>query len=317
MQEAKTSDNDAMRQTTLAGWVSVGGIGLHTGQRVELSAGPAPAGSGIVFERADLAGSPRIPARPGSVVDATFCTVLGVNGTRLSTVEHLLAAFYGMGVDNALVIVDGEEVPILDGSAAGWVELITRAGIRQLAAPRPLVRLLRPVEIKQGERLLRARPARRLSIDCMVDFNHPLVSDQSITFKPGSQDFNSEIAPARTFGFLKDVGELQRNGFARGGSLQNAVVVDAYSVVNPEGLRYPDEFVRHKVLDILGDLSLLGGVLCARLVARKSGHGLHHQLVQRLAGDPELVEVVHTQKLPADGDVDNVPGLELAKALGA
>lgn len=317
MQETKTNENDAMRQTTLAGWVSVGGIGLHTGQRIELSAGPAPAGSGIVFERADIANSPRIPARPNSVVDATFCTVLGVNGTRLSTVEHLLAAFYGLGVDNAQVIVDGEEVPIMDGSAAGWVKLIMNAGIRRLPAFRPLLRLLRPVEISQGERVLRARPARQLSIDCMVDFEHPLVSEQSFTFQPGVQDFSSEIAPARTFGFLKDVGELRRNGFARGGSLQNAVVLDAYSVVNPEGLRYPDEFVRHKVLDILGDLSLLGGMLCARLVARRSGHCLHHQLVQRLADEPELVEVIHPRQLPADDEVDVVSRLELAKALGA
>jgi len=292
MEAKRELHQNVLHQRTLGGWVSVGGIGLHTGQRVELSFGPAPPDHGIVFERADLPSSPKIRAQPESVVDSAFCTVLGSNGTRVSTVEHLLSAFYGLGVDNALVVLDGEEVPILDGSSQPFMRLIQQAGVRSLRASRSWIRVTRPVQIRENDRLFELLPARSLSVDCTVDFDHPLVTDQKMHYEYDHSSFENEIAPARTFGFLKDVGEMKRNGLARGGSLDNAVVIDSFSILNPGGLRFPDEFVRHKTLDIMGDLALLGGVLAARVVAHKSGHRLHHALVRRLREDPGCCEQV-------------------------
>jgi UDP-3-O-[3-hydroxymyristoyl] N-acetylglucosamine deacetylase len=284
--------HNVLHQRTLGGWVTIGGIGLHTGERVELSIGPAPADTGIVFERSDLPAHARVKACPESVVDSAFCTVLGNNGTRVSTVEHLLAALFGLGVDNAHVVLDGEEVPILDGSAQPFIQLIQRAGVRSLHASRSWIRLTRPVAIRDGDRVFELLPARSLSVDCTVDFDHPLVTDQKLKYKHDARNFEQEIAPARTFGFLKDVGEMKRNGLARGGSLDNAVVIDSFSILNPGGLRFPDEFVRHKMLDIMGDLALLGGVLAARVVAHKSGHSLHHSLVRRLSEESDCSETV-------------------------
>jgi len=316
MSQNNNLHDNVLHQRTLRGWISVGGIGLHTGQRVELSFGPASAGSGIVFERSDLHGNPRVTAGPKSVVSSSFCTVLGNDGTRVSTVEHLLAAFFGLGVDNARVVLDGEEVPILDGSSQPFVELIKIAGIRSQAACRSLTRVTRPVEVSDGDRYFALIPARTLSIDCRVDFNHPLVSDQNFSYRHAAGAFERKLAPARTFGFLKDVGEMKRNGLARGGSLDNAVVIDSFSVLNPGGLRFPDEFVRHKTLDIMGDLALLGGLLTARVVARKSGHCLHHALMRKLVDDPDCCERIeiapgdYESDLPFDLDPFRLAGLQ-------
>jgi UDP-3-O-[3-hydroxymyristoyl] N-acetylglucosamine deacetylase len=279
---------------------------------------PAPANSGIVFERTDLPNRPRVAACPESVVNSVYCTGLRENGSRVSTVEHLLAALYGLGVDNARVVLNGEEVPILDGSALPFVRLIQSVEVRPLNASRSWLRVVKPTTITEGDRSFEVLPARRLSIECTVDFDHPLVTDQYRRYEHDPDDFQREIAPARTFGFLKNVGAMKQAGLARGGSLDNAVVIDSFSILNPGGLRFADEFVRHKVLDILGDLALLGGALAARVVAHKSGHRLHHALVRRLATDPECCVLVQVEpdgretELPFDLAPFRLPELQSA-----
>jgi UDP-3-O-[3-hydroxymyristoyl] N-acetylglucosamine deacetylase len=279
------SSENYFHQHTLKTWAGAQGVGLHSGKSIDLQLAPAPDDTGIVFERADLPGRPIIKCCPRSVRESELCTTLETNGVKVSTVEHLLAVLFGMGVDNCRVILSGSEVPILDGSAIPFVQLINDAGIRRQDGLRSWLCLRRSVSVRDGDRLIAVRPARRLQIDCRLDYDHPLVSDQRHLYIHDPVGFQNEIAPARTFGFLKDVATLQRAGLARGGSLDNAIVIDSFSVLNPDGLRFPDEFVRHKVLDILGDLALLGGALLARVVAHKSGHTLHRALVRRLAAD--------------------------------
>jgi len=287
MERKREQHKSGLQQRTLRESIPIRGIGLHSGRRVGMILEPAPANSGITFERADLAHHPRVAASPETVVNSVYCTGLRENGSRVSTVEHLLAALYGLGVDNARVLLDGEEVPILDGSSLPFVRLIQAVGVRQLNASRSWLRVIKPTSVSEGDRSFQVLPARRLSIECTVDFDHPLVTEQHRRYEHDPDDFQREIAPARTFGFLKDVGAMKQAGLARGGSLDNAVVIDSFSILNPGGLRFADEFVRHKVLDILGDLALLGGALAARVVAHKSGHRLHHALVRRLAENPE------------------------------
>jgi UDP-3-O-[3-hydroxymyristoyl] N-acetylglucosamine deacetylase len=285
MEYTSSSYKKYAHQRTLSSWVTISGIGLHSGKRVELSIGPAPADSGIVFERKDLVGRPRVIANAESIYKSTYCTVLQKGSTKIATVEHLLAALYSYGIDNVTVILDAEEVPILDGSAGPFVQLIKKAKVRNLDAGRLWWRVDKPVEVRDGDRYLKVLPSSKLSIDCTVDFKHPLVTDQKYRFNFSSKEFRLEIASARTFGFLKDIGKMKQNGYAQGGSLDNAVVIDAFSIMNPDGLRFSDEFVRHKVLDIIGDFALLGGLLAAKVVAHKSGHALHHALIQKLSRD--------------------------------
>jgi len=309
--------NNVSRQKTFHCTVSVRGIGLHSGRRVEMSLGPAPADAGITFERVDLPGRPELAARPKNVFSSRLCTVLGADGIRISTVEHLLAALYGLGVDNARVLLDAEELPILDGSARPFVRLAREAGIRELRQRRTFLRIKKARDVADGDRTFRVAPARSLSVECALDFDHPLVSGQQHRFVPRNGNFEHEIAPARTFGFLKDVGALKEAGLARGGSLDNAVVIDQFSILNPGGLRFPDEFVRHKVLDILGDLALLGCPLLGKVQAHKSGHGLHHRLIRKLTETPGCCQRV---QMGPDGQAVEitldpplaVPGLQSA-----
>ena len=286
-----TNARDTMHQKTLGRWVTAGGIGLHTGRRAELSIGPATADSGVIFIREDLPGSPEIPAAADSIVRGDFCTVLGRNNITISTVEHVLAALYGMGIDNATVVVDGPEVPVMDGSASVFVEMVQRAGIREQAEARRVAILRRKTRVTDNDRCVSATPAGDLSVECIIDFSHPLVHRQRASFRPSTHSFARQIAPARTFGFLAQADELKKNGYARGASLDNAVVIDAFSVINPEGLRFTDEFARHKLLDILGDLALLGARLQAKIWAHKSGHTLHHRFVRRLVQEPGLLKL--------------------------
>jgi len=215
-------------------------------------------------------------------------------------------------------VIDGEELPILDGSALPFVQMIRTCGVRPLNAGRSWLQLVKPVAIEEDGRSFELYPARRLSIDCTVDFDHPLVTDQHCRYEHDPEDFQRDIAPARTFGFLKDVGAMKRAGLVQGGSLDNAVVIDSFSILNPGGLRYADEFVRHKVLDILGDLALLGGALAARVVARKSGHRLHHAFVRRMVADPgccvrvQLGPDGRERELPFDLPPFRLPGLQRA-----
>lgn len=286
----------SFHQRTLDRTVATRGVGLHSGAQVTLTLRPAPANHGIVFHRVDLPGSPGIPATASFVVDTALATNLGRGEARIGTVEHLLAALSGLGIDNVRVEVDGPEVPILDGSAGPFLYLVRSAGIRILEEPKSFVVIKRPVILRDGDREASLTPCDRLRIDCAIDFRHPLVPGQSLSIDFSTTAFTRELARARTFGFLKDVERLKSAGLARGGSLENAIVVDEFSILNPEGLRYPDEFVRHKMLDALGDLALFGHPVIGHLRVTKSGHALHHRLVSKVLADASAFAVVRARR---------------------
>ncbi len=268
-------------QKTLAQPLNFSGIGLHSGKRVEVTLYPASANQGLRFVRTDLPNRPQIRAHYSRVVDTTRATSLGDNGTTLATVEHLLAALGGLGVDNALIEVHGPELPIMDGSAAPFARLISRTGLRNLSWPRAYLMVRETVELRRGEQWMRVRPGVP-RITYTIDFDHPLIRRQRYTVPLRAESFQSEIAPARTFGFLKEVQYLQARGLARGGSADNAVVFDEVGVLNPGGLRFPEECVRHKILDAVGDLTLLGLPVLGHLEVGKGSHELHHSFMQLL-----------------------------------
>ncbi len=270
-----------MWQQTLAQPVTFSGIGLHLGRSVKVTIHPAAANHGLRFVRADLPGRPEILAHYSKVVDTTRATTLGEGRTTLSTVEHLLAALRGAGVDNARIAVEGPEVPIMDGSAAPFAALLAQAGLQAQSWPRAYLRVLRPVELREGNQWMRVVPGEP-RITYLIDFNHPLIRRQRYTVPLWSEVFAQEIAPARTFGFLKEVQYLQTNGLALGGSLENAVVLDDSRVLNPEGLRFPEECVRHKILDAVGDLALLGLLLYGRLEVSRGSHEFHWRFLHEL-----------------------------------
>jgi UDP-3-O-[3-hydroxymyristoyl] N-acetylglucosamine deacetylase len=282
-------------QRTLKRPAACEGVGLHSGAKVSLRLVPAPADSGIVFVRVDLPGKPTIPARAEFVVSTALATTLGRNNVRVGTVEHLISALSGLGIDNIRLEIDGPEVPIMDGSAAPFADLITEAGIRIQDKAKSFLVIRRTVSVCDGDKTATLAPARKLKVDCTIDFKHPLISDQTYTLEFQESTYAKEIARARTFGFAKDVEKLQANGLARGGSLQNAIVVDEFSVLNPEGLRFPDEFVRHKLLDALGDVALMGQPVLGHLTVHKSGHALNHKLVMKVLSDPANYEVVRAR----------------------
>jgi UDP-3-O-[3-hydroxymyristoyl] N-acetylglucosamine deacetylase len=299
-------------QRTVAKRVSCTGVGLHTGAPATLALMPAAPDAGITFVRRDL--GVEIPARADRVVDTTLSTTLGTGAARVATVEHVLAALAGMGVDNCRVEVDGPEIPILDGSAAPFVYLIREAGVRLQRPGKRFLILQHPVEVRDGDKVARVDPAQEMSIRFTADFDHPLVTDQSFDFTFSDRRFAREVAPARTFCFVRDIERMKAAGLVRGGSLENAIVVDEFSILNPEGLRFPDEFARHKVLDAVGDLTLLGMPLIATFTARKSGHAMNQALVRKLLADPGSHRVVRVStgeeleplqiRLPALGVAD-------------
>lgn len=285
-----------LKQRTLHEKISCQGIGLHSGLPIRMELLPAPEHSGIVFVRTDMPGDPEIRASIEHVADTTLATSLAVqtpHGTAsVSTVEHLLSALGGLGIDNARILLNGPEVPILDGSAAPFVKLLLHAGIESQRSKKKFIFIKREVQQHQDDKSARITPNRKLSITCSLDFDHPLIAPTPYTFDWSEAGFCREIARARTFGFLQDVEALQKRGLARGGSLENALVIDEYRVLNPEGLRFPDEFVRHKVLDAIGDLMLFGMPVVGRVHLHRSGHGLHTQLVQAVLSDPRNYEII-------------------------
>lgn len=274
----------AAQQHTLARAVSISGIGVHSGRAVRLRLQPAGAHAGIVFERVDLA--PEQGLLRGNwqnVVETRLCTVIGNrHGARVSTLEHLMAALAAAGVDNVRVQLDGAEVPILDGSAAPWLALIRRAGLRGQAAARRRLRVLRPIRVGTGHSWAMLMPGHGSRYSVAIDFAEPLIGRQSFEFELDAEAFRREIAPARTFGFAADVAAMQAAGRALGGSLENAVVIGEGRVLNPGGLRFSDEFVRHKLLDSIGDLYLAGGLIEGRLIAHRPGHALNVELLRAL-----------------------------------
>ncbi|HSN92620.1 MAG TPA: UDP-3-O-acyl-N-acetylglucosamine deacetylase [Anaeromyxobacteraceae bacterium] len=277
-------------QRTVATRVSATGVGLHSGKPATMTLAPAPADAGITFVRMDL--GVEIPALNTHVVDTTLSTSIGAGAARVSTVEHLLAALHGMGIDDCRVEVDGPEVPILDGSAAPFVCLIQEAGVKPLRAGRRVLVVDQPVEVRDGDRLARLEPSDGFRVDFTADFGHPLITNQPFRAAVTERNFEREIARARTFCFRRDIERMQAAGLARGGSLENAIVVDEFSILNPEGLRYPDEFARHKVLDAIGDLALAGVAVQGALVAVKSGHAMNQALVRKLLADQASHRVV-------------------------
>jgi UDP-3-O-[3-hydroxymyristoyl] N-acetylglucosamine deacetylase len=271
----------SMWQQTLAQPLTFSGIGLHSGRPVRVSIYPAAANHGLRFVRADLEGQPEIPAHYSKVVDSLRATTLGEGRATLSTVEHLLAALQGAGVDNARIAVEGPEVPIMDGSAGPFAVLLAETGLKKLPWLRAYLRVHRAVSLREGDQWMRVVPGEP-RITYTIDFSHPLIKRQRFTVPLASEAFAREIASARTFGFLKEVQYLQTHGLALGGSLDNAVVLDDAAVLNPGGFRFPDECVRHKILDAVGDLALLGLPLYGRLEVSRGSHEFHLRFLQHL-----------------------------------
>jgi len=283
-----------IKQRTLKNCIKATGVGLHSGKKVLVTLRPAPAHSGIVFRRIDVTPAVEIPARAENVGDTRLSTSLAKGEVRIATVEHLLSAFAGLGIDNAYVDVSAPEVPIMDGSAGPFVFLIQSAGIEEQSAPKQFVRIKRPVAVEDGDKWARLEPFDGFKVSFSIDFDHPLF-DETIKFAEvdfSTASFVKEVSRARTFGFLNEVEMLREKDLALGGSLQNAVVIDDYRVLNEDGLRYEDEFVRHKILDAIGDLYLLGHGLIGAFRGHKSGHALNNRLLQRLLADKSAWELV-------------------------
>ncbi len=267
-------------QKTLAHTVCVTGIGVHSGKQTTLTIHPAPENHGIKFRRVDLPGTQDIQALFKRVVDTSLATVLGTNGAIVSTIEHLMASFAGLGVDNALVEIDEYEVPIMDGSAKIFTSLIKEKGVVEQSAPKHFFIIKKPFEVVDQDKQVIVTPAPCFKITCNIEFDHPLIGKQTVSFDRDENDFEKEISAARTFGFIKDHELLKKFSLGKGASLDNAIVIDKDRILNEDGLRFPDEFVRHKLLDSLGDFSLLGMPIQGHIVTHKSGHTLNHLFIK-------------------------------------
>jgi UDP-3-O-[3-hydroxymyristoyl] N-acetylglucosamine deacetylase len=287
-----------LAQRTLKSLTKAVGVGLHSGQRVELTLRPALPDTGIVFRRVDLPQAADIVISPEAVTDTRLASTISSGNAKVHTVEHLMSACAGLGIDNLVIDITAEEVPILDGSASSFVFLLQSAGIELQSAPKRFVRILKPVEVREGEganaKWARLSPYEGYKLSFEIDFDHPAVDStgQRVEFDMGSGGYSRDIARARTFGFTKDVEMMRANGLALGGGLDNAIVLDDHKVLNTEGLRYNDEFVKHKILDAMGDLHLLGKPLLAAYSAFRSGHAMNNKLLRELLAHPEAYEVV-------------------------
>ncbi len=281
-------------QHTLAHQISCSGVGLHSGRTVNLTIKPAEENSGICFRRSDLSKRTSIPARMEQISDTTLATTIGCGNERVSTTEHLLAALHSAGIDNADIELDGHEVPIMDGSAGPFIQLLDGVGQKRQRALRKVIRFTKPVSCVSGDKFIRIEPYEGCKITSSISFGTDLIKDQSYTMELTPERFTNEIAKARTFGFVEQVEELWRNGLALGGSLQNVIAIhwDRRRILNEDGLRFEDEFVRHKMLDLIGDLALLGSPILGHVIASRSGHALHHSLMQAVVDSPESWEYV-------------------------
>jgi len=268
------------------------GVGLHTGKKVQLAIHPAPEDSGISFVRTDISRAPAIKASLKNIGQINRATNLGVNGTSISTVEHLLSALTGLGVDNARVEVNAPELPIMDGSSMPFVYLIKSAGLENQKRPKKFYIVKSPVTMTDGDKSITISPSTETEIDFSIEFDHPLIKRQRYQFKYSEAAFESKISRARTFGFLNEVESLKKKGLALGGSLDNCIVIDQFRILNKNGLRYDNELVRHKVLDLLGDLALLGAPVIAHLSVNKSGHALNHAFMKKFIASKEAWEIV-------------------------
>ena len=276
-----------IRQRTLASPVSCSGVGVHSGKAVNLKINPAPVNHGIKFVRTDLLDSPGISAHFNMVVDTSLATVIGYEGFIVSTIEHLMAAFSGLSIDNALVEIDAYEMPIMDGSAGPFTDLILTAGIESQDMPRSYFRVREPIELDEQGKFVGIYPADNYRITGTIEFDHPLIGQQSCSFDISEDLFADQISNARTFGFLEEYELLKRFGLARGGSLDNVIVIAEDRIMNPEGLRFPDEFVRHKILDCIGDFSLIGMPIIGHVVVEKSGHAFNHAFLEKFFNEKD------------------------------
>jgi len=305
------------RQRTVRDNVGCTGIGLHSGKKINLTIKPAPPDSGINFIRKDLLGHQSILAHFDNVIDTNMSTTIGCDGSKISTVEHLMAAFFGLGVDNARVEVDGPEIPIMDGSAAPFVFLIRSVGIREQKKPKEFIVIKKALKIEDGNRSIKIYPSKELKISFMIDFQHPMLRNQKYELCFSGKDFINEISRARTFGFLSDSQIIKEAGLAKGVSLDNTIVIDDFRVLNEDGLRYKDEFVRHKILDFIGDLAIIGSPVIGRFQVQKSGHFLNRAMLEKLAANKKcwerLIPKEHEEvardnfKIPIFGPLEQVP----------
>ena len=279
-----------MYQTTIKKAVELVGIGLHKGIPVRLKLEPLESNSGIIFYRSDV--DVAIPLLPENVVDTKMATVIGKNGAVISTIEHMLSAVYAYGIDNLKVIVDADEIPVMDGSSASFCMLLDEAGLQSLDKPKKVMRIKKDIIVQDGEKYVKLSPSPDLKYDFTIKFPHPVINKQEYVLEFTKESYKNEIARARTFGFLHEVQYLRSKGLALGGSLENAIVLDDKKILNPEGLRFPDEFVRHKILDAIGDMSLIGMNFIGNYEAMAGSHDLNHKLTVELLKNPENYEVV-------------------------
>jgi UDP-3-O-[3-hydroxymyristoyl] N-acetylglucosamine deacetylase len=287
-----------VKQRTLKNSIRAAGVGLHTGQKVYLTLRPAPANCGVVFRRVDLKKPVEIKAHAENVGDTRLSTTLVKEDVKISTVEHLLSALAGLGIDNAYVDVSAPEIPIMDGSASPFIFLIQSAGIQEQKAPKRYIRIKRSIQVQEGDKWARFEPFNGFKVSFRINFKHPMFkrNNQYIEIDFSNTSFVKEVSRARTFGFMHEIEQLRENNLALGGSLDNAVVMDKYRILNEDGLRYEDEFVRHKVLDAVGDLYLLGHGLIGAFSGYKSGHALNNILLRRLLAEKEAWEMVSFQE---------------------
>lgn len=302
-------------QRTVENTVKATGVGLHSGNKVTLTIRPAPVNTGIVLMRTDLEPAVAIAAKADLVRETTMCTALVNNeGVRISTIEHLFAALAGLGIDNAVIEVDAPEIPIMDGSASPFVFLLQSAGVKQQAAAKKYIRIKQPIRVENGDKWAELKPFKGFRVSFAIDFNHPEIarSQQHMVMDFSSSAFIKDISRARTFGFMRDIEYLRANNLALGGSMENAVVLDEYRVLNPDGLRYEDEFVKHKILDAFGDLYVAGHAIIGEFSAYKTGHALNNQLVRALLENAEAWELVSFDK-EADAPVSfSMPAVVMA-----
>lgn len=297
-----------IKQKTIKQAISATGVGLHNGQKVTITLKPAAVDTGIVYQRVDLPAPNTVRATPAAVKDTRLCSAIDENGVRISTVEHIMSALAGIGIDNVIIEINAPEMPIMDGSASPFVFLIQEAGVETQAAPRKFIKLHETVEVKDGDKWARFEPHQGFKVDFTIDFNHPVFEESGsrVTMDLSTPAYIKQISRARTFGFRHEVEYLRANGLARGGSLDNAIVLDEYRVLNEDGLRDQDEFVKHKVLDAIGDLYMTGYPILGAFYAYKSGHALNNQLLRALMDSTTAwsFQTLEEDALPDDNDSD-------------
>ena len=283
----------SVSQKTINSKISCSGVGVHSGERASITLHPAPCNTGIIFRRIDLSGNNEIKANYKNVTSTNLGTTLtNEAGAKVATIEHFMAAVWGCGIDNLFIDIDGPELPIMDGSSEPFIFLIECSGINVQEEPRRILEIMKPVRVEDGDKFIEVSPSKDFSIDLHVDFAHEKIGNQTFDYHSTSSSFKNDVCRARTFGFKREIDQLHKMGLAKGGSLDNAILVDENGVVNKEGLRYKDEFVRHKTLDFIGDIYLSGYFILGHFQASKAGHGINNKLLHKLFADKEAWRIV-------------------------